>query len=93
MKKSEVVGEKPNNVLNYIIKVIIMKQNSPLKTFCNARKEREQKVIRTATTATTRIIQNHLTSSTSRALAKIQRPEQMVHLKHQKKNKEKSRHV
>jgi len=50
-------------------------------------------MIRTATTATTRIIQNHLTSSTNRALAKIQRPEQMVHLKHQKKNKEKSRHM
>jgi hypothetical protein len=52
-------------------------------------------VIRTATAATTRIhvIQNHLTSSTNRALAKIQRPEQMVHLKHQKKNKEKSRHM
>jgi hypothetical protein len=97
MKKSEVVGEKPNNVLNYIIKVIIMKQNSPLKTFCNAKKpekkrgQQRKKVIRTATNVTTRIIQSHLTSSTNRALAKIQRPEQMVHLKHQKKNKEKQR--
>ena len=70
-----------------------MKQNSPLKTFCNAKKpekKREQqrkKVIRTATNVTTRIIQSHLTSSTNRALAKIQRPEQMVHLNIKRKTK------